>query len=368
MPSVVPDSRRPQLSRRIVDAAFEAQSDDRPSRVSCTIDFDRQGRQHGLMTVPHSRNDSAWGSIQIPITQISNGDGPTVLLTAGSHGDEYEGPIALMKLARELAVEDVAGRVLIMPCLNLPAVRAGTRLSPIDGRNMNRVFPGSRDGTVTEVIADFVYRRLLPLSDIVLDIHSGGKTLDFVPSAVMHFLEDETLMATTLGAIQAFGAPVALVLRELDNQGMLDTAVEEMGKIFISTELGGNGTSTASSIKIAERGVRNVLVHFGVLGNAELERPVEATRLMGTPDGNCFSIAGHGGMLEMAVELGQEVEPGQVLGRIYDYEDPAAGMQTYTCQRGGMVISRHTPGLVQRGDCLAVIAEPIDPAHLPRID
>lgn len=368
MPSVVPETLRPQLSRRVVDAAFAAQMDDRPSRVSCTIDFDRPGRQHGVMTVPHSRNESAWGSIQIPITQLHNGDGPTVLFTAGSHGDEYEGPIALMKMARALDIDRLSGRVIIVPCLNLPAVRTGTRLSPIDGRNMNRVFPGSRDGTVTEVIADFVYRRLLPQADLVLDIHSGGKTLDFIPSAVMHFLEDERLMATTLGAIQAFGAPVALILRELDNQGMLDTAVEEMGKIFISTELGGNGTASAQSVGIADRGLRNVLIHFGLLKDTAPDLPGQPTRLMGTPDANSFVIAGHGGMLEMCADLGDEVEVGQVLGRIYDYEDPAASAQTYTCQRAGTVISRHTPGLVQRGDCLAVVAEPIDPAHLPRID
>lgn len=359
---------RSQFGPAIVQAAFEAQDDDRPSRVSCTIDFDRTGRQHGFMTVPHSRNDSAWGSIQIPITQIRNGDGPTVLLTAGLHGDEYEGPIALMKLARGLAPESLSGRLIVVPCMNLPAVRAGTRLSPIDGRNMNRVFPGQRDGTVSELIADFIYRRLVPAADVVIDLHSGGKTLDFVPCAVMHYLDDERLMATTLKAIQAFGAPIALVLRELDNQGMIDTAVEALGKIFISTELGGNGTSTARTVAIAEQGVRNVLAHFGVLLGTTPAEHQTPTRLMCTPDAGCFVIARHSGMLELCADVGDQVETGQVLCRIFDYEDPAASNQTYQSQRSGMVISRHAPGLVQRGDCVAVIAEPIDPALLPNID
>ncbi len=92
---------------------------------------------------------------------VKNGRGPTVTFTGGSHGDEYEGPIALLKLARGLRAADVAGRVVIVPALNLPAVRSATRRSPVDGRNMNLVFPGNRDGTVTEVIADFVFTELV---------------------------------------------------------------------------------------------------------------------------------------------------------------------------------------------------------------
>ena len=208
----------------VVDAAFESQRAHKPSRVSCTVDFGADGKQFGYMTVPHSRDDSAWGSIQIPIIAVKNGTGPTVLFTAGSHGDEYEGPIALMNLARALDPARLTGRVLLVPAVNLPAVRVATRLSPIDGRNMNRVFPGNRDGTVTEVIADYVFRTLVPLADVVVDLHSGGKTLSFVPSAVMHYLEDQGLMDRTAAALKDFGAPIGLILRELDTQGMLDSA------------------------------------------------------------------------------------------------------------------------------------------------
>lgn len=96
------------------------------------------------------------GAIRLPITVIKNGEGPTIFFTGASHGDEYEGPIALSKLSTSLKAEEVQGRVIILPALNLPALRAGTRLSPIDGKNMNRIFPGSRNGTVTELIAHYV--------------------------------------------------------------------------------------------------------------------------------------------------------------------------------------------------------------------
>src|SRR3546814_524187 len=147
-----------------------------PSPVVPTVDFDADGVQHGFLRLPYSRDDSAWGSVMIPIAVIRNGEGLTALLTGGNHGDEYEGPIALFDLARTLRPEDVRGRVIIVPAMNYPAFRAGTRTSPIDRGNLNRSFPGRPDGTVTEKIADYFTRGLLPLADVVLDFHSGGRT------------------------------------------------------------------------------------------------------------------------------------------------------------------------------------------------
>ena len=158
----------------------------RPSPIAPTVDFDRDGVQHGFLRLPYSRDDSAWGSVMIPICVIRNGEGPTALLTGGNHGDEYEGPLALFDLARTLDPKDVSGTVIIVPAMNYPAFRAGTRTSPIDKGNLNRSFPGRPDGTVTEKIADYFQRDLLPRADIVLDFHSGGRTLDFVPFCAAH--------------------------------------------------------------------------------------------------------------------------------------------------------------------------------------
>jgi N-alpha-acetyl-L-2,4-diaminobutyrate deacetylase len=335
----------------------------KPPRVGVSVDLGAVGKQFGYLTVPHSRNDSAWGSVQVPICVVANGAGPTILFAGGSHGDEYEGPIALMNCARSLEPEAVRGRAIILPCLNLPAVRGASRLSPIDGLNMNRVFPGRRDGTVTQMIADFVYAHLLPLCDVVVDFHSGGRSLDFVPCAVMHYLEDRAHMERTLAAVKAFGAPLGLVLQELDNEGMLDTAVEELGRTFISTELGGSGTVTAKSVAVAARGVTNLLRHFGVI-EGEPESPEEAgeppTRIMQTPDGDCFVIAEDGGMLEMLADLGAEVQAGQPVARIHAFDDPKRPPAVYRAGRSGLLFSRHAPGLIQRGDCLAVVAVDYD--------
>ena len=81
-----------------------------PTPITATVDFDRDGVQHGFLKLPHSRDDSAWGAIMIPITVVRRGAGATALLTGANHGDEYEGPVALVKLAGALQARDVRGR------------------------------------------------------------------------------------------------------------------------------------------------------------------------------------------------------------------------------------------------------------------
>src|SRR3569623_556261 len=101
----------------------------RPSPIAATVDLDRDGVQHGFLRLPYSRDDSAWGAVMIPITVARNGPGPTALLTGANHGDEYEGPVALMELAAALDPAALAGRVIIVPAMNYPAFRAATRTS-----------------------------------------------------------------------------------------------------------------------------------------------------------------------------------------------------------------------------------------------
>ncbi|MCA9582245.1 MAG: succinylglutamate desuccinylase/aspartoacylase family protein, partial [Myxococcales bacterium] len=221
--------------------------------VHCSIDFDQPGYSVGRLSVPHSRDESAWGVLQVPIACINGGKGHTILFTAASHGDEYEGPVALLKLIRDLQVAEIQGRVIVLPALNLPALQAGRRLSPVDGLNMNRVFPGDPRGTITERIAHYVATELVSRADVVVDLHSGGQSLKFLPAAIVHELDDPKMMDRTLAALRAFRAPVGLVLREIESQGMLDTFVEEAGKIFLSTELGGAGVLTPETVHIAER-------------------------------------------------------------------------------------------------------------------
>ncbi|MDQ6435166.1 N(2)-acetyl-L-2,4-diaminobutanoate deacetylase DoeB [Mesorhizobium sp. LHD-90] len=323
----------------------------RPSPVVPTIPLDRDGVHHGHLRLPYSRDDSAWGSVMIPICVVRNGSGPTALLTGANHGDEYEGPLALFELARTLDPKQVSGSVVIVPAMNFPAFEAGTRTSPIDKGNMNRSFPGMPDGTVTQKIADYFQRELLPRAEIVLDFHSGGKTLDFLPFCAAHRLPDDAMSKRAFAAVEAFGAPWSMKMTEIDAVGMYDTAAEEMGKVFITTELGGGGTSRAETVRIARRGAANLLKHAEILRG-----PVEAapTRWLDMPDG-CFSFAEDSGMIEPAVDLGEPIAEGDVLARIWPTGRTGQPPREIRARISGLLIARHFPGLVKAGDCVAVV-------------
>ena len=328
-------------------------------KVNVTIDFSAEGKHHGHLSIPHSRNDSAWGAVHLPIISIRNGEGQTILLTGGNHGDEYEGPIALMKLARSLEVSDIRGQVIIIPALNFPAFLSGTRLSPIDGVNMNRAFPGERDGSVSKLIAHYVHQKILPLADVVLDIHSGGKTLMFSPFACYHRIQDTEVMENAKQATLAFGAPISLELVELDAEGMLDTTVEDMGKIFVSCELGGGGTATTETISITEIGIKNLLAHFDIIDEKPLsrkDRGLPETRLMHMPDAGCYLISDDAGIYEPLIDLDQTVKTGDAVGQVHFPAKPEYPPEVYRASCGGTLIGRTHKVLVGTGDFLALIA------------
>jgi N-alpha-acetyl-L-2,4-diaminobutyrate deacetylase len=329
------------------------------SRVSTGIDLEADGKQFGYLDVPHSRNESAWGAVRVPLICIKNGAGPTLLLTGGNHGDEYEGPIALMKLARELEPAAIDGRIIIIPALNYPAVMAGTRVSPIDGVNMNRAFPGRRDGGVSSLIAHFVQHRILPLCDAVADIHSGGKTLMFSPFACYHRMDDEAHTERLKAAALAFDAPICLELVELDAVGMLDTSVEDMGRIFVGTELGGGGTTTTGTVAIAEAGIRNLMAHLGISAEGppgRLQRGLPSCRSMHMPDAECYVLSEHGGVYEALVDLDTPVASGDPVGQIHFPDEPARTPEVCVARRSGTLIGRSHKALVEPGDFLALIA------------
>ena len=323
--------------------------------ITASVEFDKDGVQHGHLKLPVSTDDAAWGAVMIPICVVKRGDGPTALLTGANHGDEYEGPIALMDLARSLDPAAVSGRVILVPAMNQPAFAAGRRTSPLDGGNMNRVFPGRADGTATEKVADYFQTALLPLADVVVDIHSGGKTLEFLPFAAAHELDDADQQARCVAAMRAFNAPYSVMMRELDAAGMYDTAAEAMGKTFVTTELGGGGTATAATAAIAKKGVANVLKHAGILAG---EPEVGASQMLTMPGPECFITAETAGLVEYRADLGAEVKAGDEIVRVHRTERTGAAPAVYRAATDGLLAGRHFPGLTRPGDNLAVIAVP----------
>ncbi|OOE86452.1 N(2)-acetyl-L-2,4-diaminobutanoate deacetylase DoeB [Salinivibrio sharmensis] len=329
-----------------------------PTAIEATVDFHADGVQHGFLKLPHSHDQSAWGCVTIPITVIKNGEGKTALLTGGNHGDEYEGITALLNTCHQLMPSDIKGRVIILPMMNAPAVTAGTRTSPWDQGNMNRAFPGSPTGSVTEQIADYFTRYLIPQCDTALDIHSGGKTLDLIPYAASHRLENLQQAEACAEGARLFGAPYQVQTTEMDATSMYDTAVEQQGKVFVTTELGGGGTSTPDSIAITQRGIHNFLVFSGILQD-DYRHPPAAPVKLELPDKHCYVQSEHAGIIEFCVHLGDTIKKGDLIGKVHNIERTGTEPVPYYAERDGILLAKRHLGRIYIGDTFAVIAEPV---------
>jgi uncharacterized protein len=323
------------------------------SRIVADVDFDRNGRQHGFLRLFHSVHSSAYGFIPIPIVVLKNGSGPTSLLVSGTHGDEYEGQVALCNLVKSLDPARIRGRVIILPAANFPAAMAGRRTSPIDEGNLNRLFPGDPDGTITEQIAYHIEHELVPMADLVCDLHSGGSSLMYVPSALFGGWQRDGSTAEGVAALKAFGSPIAYVAEA--NQGgakTLSGGAARHGVICLGTEAGGSGHVTRAALRIVERGVVNVLVHLGILPGADRIAPDGPTRFLEVGGSDYFVYAPEQGLFEPLVELGEMVRAGQPAARIHLPETPWAQPVTANFAHDGFVLCKRIPGRTVRGDCL----------------
>ena len=328
-----------------------------PSMIFTDIDYDAPGKQVDWLHLPHSVTRSAYGAIAIPIAVIRNGDGPTVFLMAGNHGDEYEGQIALTKLIRELVPEQIQGRIIILPAANLPAAMAGARVSPIDQGNLNRAFPGDAHGTPTWAIAHYIDSVLYPLADYHHDLHSGGSSLKYVPFCSMRKSGEAALDEASLAALRAFDAPLSLVWAYNPEGRLAGAAAARRGLVSLGGEFGGGGDVNRASLSMLEQGVRNFLHFCGVMAKPQASAaPPRGTRMMEVSSREHYVYAREAGLLEPLVDLGAEVREGDLAGMIHFVDNPARSPEPCQFRRSGMVVCQRHFGRVERGDCVAHLA------------
>jgi uncharacterized protein len=323
------------------------------TRIWTPIDYDTDGKQTDCLRLPHSSDLSAYGWIPIPLVCIKNGAGPTALLVAGNHGDEYEGQIALSNLAREIQLHQVSGRLLILPALNAPAVAAGRRVSPLDDGNLNRLFPGDASGSPTEMIAHYVCEVLIPMADVVVDLHSGGRSLNYVASTLVRPGRTAGEHEALLRLMRFFGAPISFVSDGTGGGGLstLAAAAQDRGALALTTELGGGATLSREGLSLAEAGLKRLLKDQGILRDVAVE-PASPTRLMTVRGHSAFVYARDRGIFEPAANIGDEVVVGQIAGRIHFPDLPTREPEMLFFESSGLVACRRVPSLTDRGDCL----------------
>jgi predicted deacylase len=194
------------------------------------------------------------------------------------------------------------------------------------------------------------------LCDAALDLHSGGKTLDYLPSALVRQRAGDPLAAAKLAALRAFGAPIGYLVSDPREDRTLTAAADRVGIVAVGTELGGAGTVTLDSLRIARTGVRNMLAHCGLIERGAGEDQRVEPRLMQVAGPEYYVHAPCAGLFEPAFELGDAVDAGQAAVYVHFIDDPARAPVEARFAGAGTVICKRPILRVERGDCLAHLA------------
>ncbi len=333
------------------------------SRIRLNFDLDQAGRQFGDLMLRWSENTNPLGYHPVPVISIKGRSGPTVLVIGGTHGDEFEGPAAIMRLAHNLPPDKLSGQLILMPALNAPAVAASWRVSPLDGANLNRAFPGDPDGGPTAMLADFIETVVMPRCDAVIDLHSGGKASFFQPCALATRTADVDLYKRNLELAGAFGLSLIWVLGANNDNRSLNAAAARCGVAMIAAELGGGGGVAPHITVLAERGLVQCLGHLGLIARTSAPRhPVLLRRVeIASPLHSVYATGE--GLFDRAASAGQHVKAGEVAGWFHYLGEPSRPSQPMIFPVDGFVLAHTCRGMVRRGEMLALVAQNVPGDH-----
>jgi predicted deacylase len=334
------------------------------SRIRLNIDLDQAGRQFGDLMLRWSENTNPLGYHPVPVISIKGRSGPTVLVIGGTHGDEFEGPAAIMRLAHNLAADKLSGQLILMPALNAPAIAASSRVSPLDGANLNRAFPGDPDGGPTAMLADFIETVVMPRCDAVIDLHSGGKASFFQPCALATRTADVDLYKRNLELAEAFGLSLIWVLGANNDNRSLNAAAARCGIAMIAAELGGGGGVAPKITALAEHGLLQCLGHLGLIEPASDQKPPAPTRRIEIVSPLHSVYATGEGLFDRAVCAGRQVRAGEIAGRFHYLGEPDRPSRPLAFPADGFVLAHTCRGMVRRGEMLALIAQDVPGGHL----
>lgn len=309
--------------------------------------------------------DSSWGYSLVPITVInglrqSEANIPGLAVFGGTHGNEWEGQIAAKRLSHDIHPEQIAGRVIIMPQLSASACSANTRLSPLDGVNMNRAFPGNAKGSVSYRIAHVVKSYVFPLSQVVVDLHSGGLEGGFALCTSIHSVPDQKQYDDMVAAARLFDTPFVFIYSSQMASGLLTDEAEKEKKISIGGEFGFGESVNRKGVQHAYEGVLNLMRAHGHLAEPVKKidpNRVQPPRLVSATDLHAYVPAPRDGIWESRVELGQDVREGALIGYLHDFSNYDASPLEIRAERAGVLMMMHAPATCAKGVTLYVIAQ-----------
>lgn len=256
--------------------------------------------------------DSRLAGVEHPAFEARGAkEGPHVALLGGIHGCEYSSIAAVTRFMNELDTRELAGSITAVPVVSMQSFeRRSPFVVPEDGKNLNRSFPGSYDGTYTDALARGIFDELIAPADVLLDLHGGDLVEALVPFAIY---DASPVEERSRELAIAFGLPY--VVREEPGSGlggMTSGAAAAEGIPAVIAEAGGCGQLEAEAVELLVRGVRNALRSLEMLpGPVDEVRP--DMREVGAFDWlRCRAE----GFWEASVRVGDEVAAGQPVGRV----------------------------------------------------
>lgn len=269
--------------------------------------------------------------------------GPRLMVTAGIHGDEYEGPEALRQFLADLDPDGLSGCVAGVIQANPAAYAAFARTSPVDGLDLNRSFPGSRDGPLTERLAHLLAVDLLPQFDALVDLHSGGLLYGLSPYVGFHAAPG-ALGEASFAMAKAFGIPTLYASTPFPHVMRLEAARRGIPAILV--EAGDEGRLRAEPLALTLRGLHGVARHLGILPG-DVASGVPMTVLRAAASGE-FLRSPAGGFLRSACALGADVLVGARLGSLHDVFGHT--LAEITAPHAGRVMEMRTVPVTRTGD------------------
>ena len=329
----------------------------RPARIKSNIDLSKSGYQYGELMLPWSNNSVPLGYHPTPFISIKNGSGKKILIIGGNHGDEFEGPCAIMRLAQNIKYKELKGQVILIPALSFEAIKNSSRVNPLDNKNMNRAFPGDPNGTPTEMMADFLERELIPSCDAVIDLHSGGKASFFEPCTLPTKSKNKKLFDANMELAERFGLSLVWVLGPNNDNRSLNSAAERAGVAMIAAELGGGGGANPKITALAETGLINILHYLKILKLDKSKPPNEKIKKveLRNPDATIYAPAK--GLFDRLVKAGQTVKIGQTAGWFHYFMEPERPSLELKFKHNGFILAHTNKGIVEKGEMLTFVVQ-----------
>jgi predicted deacylase len=281
-------------------------------------------------------------------------DGSHVALISGVHGCEYSSIAAVIRFMNELDTRELAGSITAVPVVSMQSFeRRSPFVVPEDGKNLNRCFPGTYDGTYTDALARSIFDELIEPADVLIDLHGGDLVEALEPFAIYDASPVEE-RARALAV--AFGLPYVVREDPADGlAGMTCSAAANAGIPAVIAEAGGCGQLDPVAVDMLVRGVRNALRALEMLPEP-VDPPHADMRRVGAFDWlRCRSA----GFWEAAVGAGDEVRGGQLLGRVTTLHGEVR--QEIHAQRDGVVLFLTTSAAVSDDGLLLGLGAELEP-------